>query len=43
MARESVKLLLDQIRHERTGEPEEIVHRLLDFTLVSRESTAKSA
>jgi len=41
MARESVKLLLDEIRQERAGETAEIVHRLVDFTLVSRESTAE--
>ncbi|HWA30014.1 MAG TPA: LacI family DNA-binding transcriptional regulator [Rhizomicrobium sp.] len=39
MAREAVKLLLDQIRKSRTGEKAPIVHRLLDFTLISRDST----
>jgi LacI family transcriptional regulator len=39
MAREAVKLLLDRIRHSRTGEKVDIIHRLLEFTLISREST----
>jgi LacI family transcriptional regulator len=39
MAREAVKMLLEQVRRERAGEDVKIVHRLLAFTLVSREST----
>jgi LacI family transcriptional regulator len=39
MAREAVKMVLDQIRRHRGGEDDKIVHRLLAFTLISREST----
>jgi LacI family transcriptional regulator len=39
MASEAVKLLINQIRHSRSGEKTEVVHRLLEFTLISREST----
>ena len=41
MAQEAVKLLLDQIRRKRAGEEPKVVHKLLDFTLVPRESTAR--
>jgi len=40
MASDAVKLLINQIRKSRAGEKAEIVHRLLDFTLISRQSTA---
>ena len=40
MASDAVKLLINQIRRSRSGEKTEIVHRLLDFTLISRQSTA---
>ena len=43
MAREAVTLLLDQIRRKRSGAPQQVVHRLLDFTLVERESSAPVA
>ena len=39
MARAAVDLLVDQIRRRRSGEPKVVQHRLLDFTLVTREST----
>ena len=41
MAREALKLLLDQIRRKRAREASQIVHKLLEFTLVLRESTAR--
>jgi LacI family transcriptional regulator len=41
MARTAVTLLIDQIRARRDGKRLEPVHRLLQFTLVERESTAK--
>ncbi len=40
MAREAVKLLLDQIRRKRAGAEQQTVHKQLEFTLVLRESTA---
>ncbi|HEX4270139.1 MAG TPA: LacI family DNA-binding transcriptional regulator [Rhizomicrobium sp.] len=39
MAREAVILLLEQIRRKRSGAPQQVVHRLLDFTLIERESS----
>ena len=41
MAREAVKLLLDQIRRKRAAAPQQAVHKLLEFTLILRESTAR--
>jgi LacI family transcriptional regulator len=41
MAREAVKLLLDQIRQKRTGAPQRRVQKVLEFTLVARESAAR--
>jgi LacI family transcriptional regulator len=38
MARGALTLLLDQIRRKRAGSPQEPTHRLLDFTLIVRES-----
>jgi LacI family transcriptional regulator, galactose operon repressor len=40
MAREAVRLLLDQVRGKRTGVPAPVAHKLLRFTLVKRESSA---
>ncbi len=40
MARESITLLLDQIRRKRSGAPPQTVQRLLDFSLIERGSTA---
>jgi LacI family transcriptional regulator len=40
MAKEAVNLLLEQIRRKRSGAPQLVVHRLLDFALVERESSA---
>jgi len=42
MAREAVRLLIEQVRAKRGGPPQPIRHTLLDFTLVKRESTAAS-
>lgn len=39
MARQAMQLLLDQIRGERTGKPVPVVHELLQFSLIKREST----
>jgi LacI family transcriptional regulator len=41
MAREAVKVLLDQVRRLRAGDDAKIVHRLLAFTLIPRESTTE--
>jgi LacI family transcriptional regulator len=43
MAREAVKLLLEQIRCKRSGVAQQIVHKLLKFTLVERGSSAPAA
>jgi LacI family transcriptional regulator len=40
MARAAVILLIEQIRRRRAGLPPEVAHRVLDFTLVERDSTA---
>jgi LacI family transcriptional regulator len=40
MASEAVRLLIDQIRRRRSGEPSQVVHKLLKFTLMKRESSA---
>lgn len=39
MAREAVQLLFEQIRAKRSGAPQKIVQKRLDFTLVARDST----
>ena len=41
MAREAVKLLLEQIRRKRAAAPQQAVQKLLEFTLLLRESTAR--
>jgi LacI family transcriptional regulator len=41
MAREAVKLLLDQIRRKRSGKAQDVVRKLMEFNLVPRESTAR--
>ncbi len=41
MAREAVKLLLEQIRRKRAGAEAEPVQKLLEFTLIPRESTGR--
>lgn len=43
MAREAVRLLIEQIRKQRGGETMPVRHKLLKFTLIDRESTAPSA
>jgi LacI family transcriptional regulator len=40
MARESVRLLVEQVRGRRAGTEPQVVHKLLKFTLVKRDSTA---
>jgi LacI family transcriptional regulator len=40
MAREAVRLLIEQIRGRRGGAPPQVIHKLLKFTLVKRDSTA---
>jgi LacI family transcriptional regulator len=40
MAREAVRLLLEQVRAKRGGKTHPVEHKLLGFTLVKRESTA---
>src|SRR5579864_3902132 len=39
MAREAVRLLIEQVRAKRAGTPLPAKHSLLNFTLVKREST----
>ncbi len=41
MAREAVKLLLEQIKRKRTGVEHAPVQKLMDFVLVARESTGQ--
>jgi len=40
MAREAVRLLVEQIRGRRSGTAPQVVHRMLKFTLVKRNSSA---
>ena len=40
MAREAVRLLVEQIRGRRAGGEPQVVQKMLKFTLVKRESTA---
>jgi len=40
MAREAVRLLVDQIRGRRAGTSPTVIHKLLKFTLVERQSSA---
>jgi LacI family transcriptional regulator len=40
MAREAVRLLLEQVRAKRGGKTQPAEHKLLGFTLVKRESTS---
>jgi LacI family transcriptional regulator len=40
MAREAVRLLVEQIRGRRGGTPPQVVHKMLKFTLVKRDSSA---
>jgi len=39
MAREAVRLLIEQVRAKRSGAAQAVEHKLLNFTLVTREST----
>jgi LacI family transcriptional regulator len=41
MARAAVVLLTDQIRRRRAGLPLDVEHKMLDFTLIKRESAAR--
>jgi LacI family transcriptional regulator len=41
MAREAVRLLIEQIRGKRGRAAPQPVHKLLKFTLVKRDSTAQ--
>jgi DNA-binding LacI/PurR family transcriptional regulator len=40
MAREAVRLLVEQIRARRAGGEPQVVQKMLKFTLVKRDSTA---
>ena len=40
MAREAVRLLVDHIRGRRSSSPPPVIHKLLKFTLVERQSSA---
>jgi LacI family transcriptional regulator len=39
MAREAVRLLIEQVRSRRAGRPQPAEHRLMNFTLVKRDSS----
>jgi LacI family transcriptional regulator len=39
MAREAVRLLIEEVRARRAGSPQPVEHKLLKFTLVKRESS----
>lgn len=39
MARQAVRLLIEQVRRKRSGQQPQIVHDMLDYTLVKRESS----
>jgi LacI family transcriptional regulator len=41
MARDAVKLLLEEIRRKRAGEAPAVHHKLAEFTIVPRESTSR--
>jgi LacI family transcriptional regulator len=43
MAREAVRLLLEQVRSRRAGKPQPLEHKLLGYTLVMRDSTKPAA
>jgi LacI family transcriptional regulator len=40
MAREAVRMLIEQIRRRRTGEVSAVTHKLVKFALIERESSA---
>ena len=42
MAREAVRLLIEEVRAKRAGTPQPVKHKLLNFTLVKRESSAQA-
>ena len=42
MAREAVRLLIEQVRSKRAGAPQPVQHKILDFTLVKRASSAQA-
>jgi LacI family transcriptional regulator len=42
MAREAVRLLIEQIRAKRSGKPQPAQHKIMDFTLVKRGSSAQA-
>jgi len=42
MAREAVRLLIEQVRAKRSGGAQAVEHKLLGFTLVTRESTVSA-
>ena len=43
MAREAVRMLIEQIKGRRTGKPPQVAHKLLKFTLIKRDSTIPQA
>jgi DNA-binding LacI/PurR family transcriptional regulator len=43
MARQAVKLLIEQVRSKRAGNQLQMVHELMDYTLVERESSAATS
>jgi LacI family transcriptional regulator len=43
MAREAVRLLIEQVRAKRSGGAQAVEHKLLNFTLVTRESTVAAS
>lgn len=43
MAREAVRMLIEQIRGRRAGSPPAVTHKVVKFSLVERESSARHA
>ncbi len=43
MAREAVRMLIDQIKGRRAGRSVPVVHKLLKFALIQRESSSAPA
>lgn len=43
MARESVRMLIEQVRRRRAGAPPAVTHKVVKFSLVERESSMRSA
>jgi LacI family transcriptional regulator len=42
MARQAVRLLIEQVRAKRSGSLQVVEHKLLNFTLITRESSVSA-